>query len=62
MRIDILSIVPELLRSPFEASIIKRAQDAKCIEIRLHNIRDYCKKIQTGDDYHMAGCWYGFDD
>ena len=56
MRIDILSIVPELLRSPFEASIIKRARDAKCIEIRLHNIRDYsANKYKQVDDYPYGG-------
>jgi tRNA (guanine37-N1)-methyltransferase len=56
MRIDILSIVPELLRSPFEASIIKRAQDAKYIEIRLHNIRDYsANKYKQVDDYPYGG-------
>ena len=56
MRIDILSVVPELLRSPFEASIIKRAQDAKYIEIRLHNIRDYsANKYKQVDDYPYGG-------
>jgi len=56
MRIDILSVVPELLRSPFEASILKRAQDAKCVEIHLHNIRDYStKKYNQVDDYPYGG-------
>ena len=56
MRIDILSVVPELLRSPFEASILKRAQDAKCVEIHLHNIRDYStNKYKQVDDYPFGG-------
>lgn len=56
MRIDILSVIPELLRSPFEASILKRAQDAKCVEIHLHNIRDYTSnKYKQVDDYPYGG-------
>ena len=56
MRIDILSIVPELLRSPFEASILKRAQDANCVEIHTHNIRDYSSnKYKQVDDYPYGG-------
>ena len=56
MRIDILSVVPELLRSPFEASILKRAQYAKCVEIHLHNIRDYsANKYKQVDDYPYGG-------
>ena len=56
MRIDIISVVPELLRSPFEASILKRAQDAKCVEIHLHNIRDYSSnKYKQADDYPYGG-------
>ena len=56
MRIDILSVVPELLRSPFEASILKRAQDAKCVEIHIHNIRDYStNKYKQVDDYPYGG-------
>lgn len=56
MRIDILSVVPELLKSPFEASILKRAQDAKCVEIHLHNIRDYsANKYKQVDDYPYGG-------
>ena len=56
MRIDILSVVPELLKSPFEASILKRAQDAECVEIHLHNIRDYSvNKYKQVDDYPYGG-------
>ena len=56
MRIDVLSVVPELLRSPFEASILKRAQDANCVEIHTHNIRDYSSnKYKQVDDYPYGG-------
>ena len=56
MRIDILSVVPELLKSPFEASILRRAQDANCVEIHLHNIRDYSSnKYKQVDDYPYGG-------
>ena len=56
MRIDILSVIPELLRSPFEASILKRAQDANCVEIHTHNIRDYSSnKYKQVDDYPYGG-------
>ena len=56
MHIDILSVVPELLRSPFEASILKRAQDANCVEIHTHNIRDYSSnKYKQVDDYPYGG-------
>ena len=56
MRIDILSVVPELLRSPFESSILKRAQDANCVEIHTHNIRDYStNKYKQVDDYPYGG-------
>lgn len=52
MRIDILSILPELLDSPFEHSIIKRAIDKGIAEIHMHNIRDYSKnKHKKVDDY-----------
>lgn len=56
MRIDIITVSPELLRSPFEHSILKRAQDKKLAEIYLHNLRDYgigsYKKL---DDMQFGG-------
>ena len=56
MRIDIISVVPELLKSPFEASILKRAIDAQLVEVIVHNLRDYstntCKSV---DDYQFGG-------
>jgi len=52
MRIDILTILPELLESPFKYSIIKRAIDKGVAEIYVHNIRDYSKnKHKKVDDY-----------
>ena len=41
MRIDILSCVPELLESPLQHSIIKRAREKGLVDIQIHNIRDY---------------------
>ena len=41
MRIDLLSAVPELLESPLNHSIIKRAKDKGIVDIKIHNIRDY---------------------
>ena len=56
MRIDILSVVPELLASPFEASILKRAQDTKRVEVHIHNIRDYSSnRYKQVDDYPYGG-------
>ena len=46
MRIDIITVLPELLKSPFEASILKRAIDAGLVEVYFHNLRDY-----TSDNY-----------
>lgn len=56
MRIDILTVVPQLLESPFSASIMQRAQDKGLVEIRLHNIRDYStNKHRNVDDYQYGG-------
>lgn len=56
MRIDIITVLPELLKSPFEASILKRAQDKGLVEIFLHNLRDYSKnKYNQVDDYQYGG-------
>lgn len=41
MRIDIITVSPELIKSPFEYSIIKRAIDKKLISVHFHNLRDY---------------------
>jgi tRNA (guanine37-N1)-methyltransferase len=56
MRIDILTILPELLISPFAASIMQRAQDKNLVEIHLHNIRDYStNRHKNVDDYQYGG-------
>jgi tRNA (guanine37-N1)-methyltransferase len=56
MRIDIISAVPDLLKSPLETSIIKRAQEKKKVEIYVHNLRDYTHdKHKQIDDKPFAG-------
>lgn len=56
MRIDILTILPELLQGPFSASILKRAQEKGLVEICIHNIRDYAtNKHKNVDDYQYGG-------
>lgn len=56
MRIDILTILPQLMESPFSASIMKRAQDKGHVEIHFHNIRDYStNKQKSVDDYQYGG-------
>lgn len=56
MRIDIISAVPELLQSPLNSSILKRAQNKKKIEIYLHNLRDYAfNKHKQIDDKPFGG-------
>ncbi|MHC5353537.1 tRNA (guanosine(37)-N1)-methyltransferase TrmD [Myroides sp. LJL115] len=56
MRIDIISVVPELIRSPFEASILKRAIAKDLVEVHFHNLRDYStNKHKNVDDYQFGG-------
>ena len=56
MRIDILTVVPELLVSPLNESILKRAQEGGFAEIHIHNIRDYSEdKHHKVDDYPFGG-------
>jgi len=56
MRIDILTLHPELMYGPLSHSILKRAQDKNLVHIHLHNIRDYTTdKNQTADDYCFGG-------
>ena len=56
MRIDILTVVPELLHSPLNESILKRAQQKGLVEIHIHNIRDWTvDKHRTTDDYPFGG-------
>lgn len=56
MRIDIITILPRLLESPFDDSILKRAQDKGLVEIVVHNLRDYStSKQKQVDDYAYGG-------
>lgn len=56
MRIDIISSVPELLKSPLEYSIIGRAREAGLVDIRIHDLREYSSdKHRKVDDYPYGG-------
>lgn len=56
MRIDIVTVLPELLRSPFDASILKRAIDSGLVSVHLHNLRDYATNAyKQVDDYPFGG-------
>ena len=56
MKIDIISAVPSLLKSPFEDSILKRAQNKGIVEVNIHNLRDYSTNNQKSiDDYAFGG-------
>lgn len=55
MRIDIITVLPEMLESPLNHSIVKRAQDKGLIEIHVHNLRDYSDdKHRRVDDYAFS--------
>lgn len=56
MRIDIITVVPDILKSPFEASILQRAIKKGLVEVHLHNLRDYTTdNYKTVDDYQFGG-------
>ncbi|TVZ25391.1 tRNA (guanine37-N1)-methyltransferase [Gillisia sp. Hel_I_86] len=56
MRIDIITVVPNILTSPFEVSILKRAIEKGLVEIHLHNLRDYVTdNYKQIDDYQFGG-------
>ena len=56
MRIDILSVLPQIVEGPLSESIIKRANDKGLAKIYVHNIRDYSlKKHKNTDDYPYGG-------
>jgi len=55
MRIDIITVLPEILESPFNHSIIKRAKEKGLAEIIIHNLRDYSEdKHKKVDDYSFG--------
>ena len=56
MRIDIITVLPELLKSPFEASIMKRAIEKSLVSVHFHNLRDYTDlSYNQIDDYQYGG-------
>ncbi|GAB6008497.1 tRNA (guanosine(37)-N1)-methyltransferase TrmD [Dysgonomonas reticulitermitis] len=56
MRIDIISVLPEMFTGLIDCSILKRAQDKKLVEIHVHNLRDYTtNKHRRVDDYPFGG-------
>ena len=56
MRIDILTVLPEMIDGMINCSIVKRAQDKNLAEIHLHNLRDYTTdKWRRVDDYPFGG-------
>lgn len=56
MRIDIITVLPELLQSPFDASILKRAIEKGIVEVHTHNLRDWATNSYNQiDDYQFGG-------
>lgn len=56
MRIDIISVLPELMESPFKTSILKRAVDKGLVEVHFHHLRDYgLGKYRQIDDAPYGG-------
>ena len=56
MRIDIISVVPEIIESPFAYSIMKRAIDKRLVEVHFHNLHDYANNAyRQVDDYQFGG-------
>lgn len=56
MKIDILTLFPEMFRGPFEESIVKRAQEKELVGINIHNLRDWATdKHKTLDDKPYGG-------
>lgn len=56
MRIDIITVLPEMIEGFFNCSILKRAQNKKLAEIYIHNLRDYATdKYRKVDDYPFGG-------
>jgi len=56
MRIDIISVLPDLLQSPMQHSIMKRAQEKKLLEVHIHNLRQWAvNEYGQVDDYQYGG-------
>ena len=56
MRIDIITALPDLLKSPFETSMLKKSIDLKLVDLHIHNLRDFSKdNYKTIDDNQFGG-------
>ncbi len=56
MRIDVLTLFPEMFHGPLETSILGRAIESELVQILIHNIRDYAEdRHQVADDYSYGG-------
>ncbi len=56
MRLDIITCLPDIFKSPLNQSIIKRAMDKRLVEIHVHDLRDYASnKYRQVDDYQYGG-------
>ena len=56
MRIDIITVVPDLLKSPFESSILKNSLDKGIVKVKIHNLREYSiNRYKSVDDYQFGG-------
>lgn len=56
MRIDIISVLPEMMESPLNNSIVKRARDKGLVDLHIHNLRDYTtNRYRKVDDYPFGG-------
>ena len=56
MRIDIITVVPELLKSPFESSILKNSIEKGIVSVNIHNLREYStNNYKSVDDYQFGG-------
>ena len=56
MKIDIITLFPEMFKGPFATSMLKKAQDNKLVEIKIHDLRNWAKdKHKTVDDRPYGG-------
>ena len=56
MRIDIITVVPELLKNPFESSILKNSIEKGIVSVNIHNLREYStNNYKSVDDYQFGG-------
>ena len=56
MRIDVLTLFPDVFDNLNSFSIIKKAIDSKKVEVNTHNLRDYAYNSRKVDDYPYGGC------